>query len=84
MFLQENLIAPGDRVMAGLVAFDASCEEMWLAPAVCACLVLAPSSLVRSGMDLAPWLTGEPDHHRPMVPPAALWPIEALGQGAPQ
>ncbi len=32
MFLQDNPIGPGDRVLAGLsVAFDASCEEMWLA-----------------------------------------------------
>ncbi|MFD4182627.1 AMP-binding protein, partial [Rhodococcus sp. NPDC058514] len=32
MFLQHAPIGPGDRVLAGLsVAFDASCEEMWLA-----------------------------------------------------
>ena len=32
MFLQDRPIGPGDRVLAGLsVAFDASCEEMWLA-----------------------------------------------------
>ena len=38
--------------MAGLsVAFDASCEEMWLAWRHGACLVPAPRSLVRSGMD---------------------------------
>ncbi len=37
--------------MAGLsVAFDASCEEIWLAWAHGACLVPAPRSLVRSGM----------------------------------
>ena len=50
MFLQDSPIGPDDRVLAGLsVAFDASCEEMWLwrqrrlpgAP---------PRSLVRSGM----------------------------------
>ena len=40
MFLQDDPIGPGDRVLAGLsVAFDASCEEMWLAwrtaPASC-------------------------------------------------
>ena len=46
MFLQDAPIAPGDRVMAGLsVAFDASCEEMWLAWAYGACLVPAPRSL---------------------------------------
>ena len=43
--------------MAGLsVAFDASCEEMWLAWAHGACLVPAPRSLVRSGVDVGPWL----------------------------
>src|SRR5690606_6965123 len=57
MFLQQAPIAPGDRVMAGLsVAFDASCEEMWLAWAYGACLVPAPRSLVRSGVDVGPWL----------------------------
>ncbi|MDT7719506.1 MAG: hypothetical protein QOE94_517, partial [Mycobacterium sp.] len=50
MFLQGNMIRPGDRVLAGLsVAFDASCEEMWLAWRHGACLVPAPRSLVRSG-----------------------------------
>ena len=57
LFLQDAPLGPGDRVMAGLsVAFDASCEEMWLAWAYGACLVPAPRSLVRSGMDLGPWL----------------------------
>jgi non-ribosomal peptide synthetase component F len=32
LFLQQEPIGPGDNVLAGLsVAFDASCEEMWLA-----------------------------------------------------
>ena len=57
IFLQDNPLGPGDRVLAGLsVAFDASCEEMWLAWRHGACLVPAPRSLVRSGMDLGPWL----------------------------
>ena len=57
LFLQQSPLGPGDRVMAGLsVAFDASCEEMWLAWRYGACLVPAPRSLVRSGMDLGPWL----------------------------
>ncbi len=57
MFLQDAPLGPGDRVLAGLsVAFDASCEEMWLAWRHGACLVPAPRSLVRSGMDLGPWL----------------------------
>ena len=53
LFLQGDPIGPGDRVLAGLsVAFDASCEEMWLAWRHGACLVPAPRSLVRSGVDL--------------------------------
>ena len=43
MFLQPVPLGPSDRVMAGLsVAFDASCEEMWLAWAHGCCLVPAP------------------------------------------
>jgi len=51
LFLQAAPIGPGDRVLAGLsVAFDASCEEMWLAWRNGACLVPAPRALVRSGV----------------------------------
>ena len=57
IFLQKEPLRPGDRVLAGLsVAFDASCEEMWLAWAHGACLVPAPRSIVKSGLDLGPWL----------------------------
>ena len=57
IFLQDAPLGPGDRVLAGLsVAFDASCEEMWLAWAHGACLVPAPRSVVKSGLDLGPWL----------------------------
>ncbi|MGB6164742.1 MAG: Pls/PosA family non-ribosomal peptide synthetase [Pseudonocardiaceae bacterium] len=57
LFLRDAPIGPGDRVLAGLsVAFDASCEEMWLAWRNGACLVPAPRSLVRTGADLGPWL----------------------------
>ena len=43
--------------MAGLsVAFDASCEEMWLAWRSGATLVAAPRSIVRSGEDLGQWI----------------------------
>jgi non-ribosomal peptide synthetase-like protein len=46
-----------DRVLAGLsVAFDASCEEIWLAWRHGATLVPAPRSLVRAGADLATWI----------------------------
>jgi non-ribosomal peptide synthetase-like protein len=80
LFLQDNPIGPGDRVLAGLsVAFDASCEEMWLAWRHGACLVPAPRSLVRSGMDLGPWLVTRDVTVVSTVPTlASLWPAEAL------
>lgn len=80
VFLQDSPIGPGDRVLAGLsVAFDASCEEMWLAWRNGACLVPAPRSLVRSGMDLGPWLVSRDITVVSTVPTlAALWPAEAL------
>jgi non-ribosomal peptide synthetase-like protein len=80
IFLKDNPIGAGDRVLAGLsVAFDASCEEMWLAWRHGACLVPAPRSLVRSGMDLGPWLVSRDVTVVSTVPTlAALWPAEAL------
>lgn len=80
MFLRDNPLGPGDRVLAGLsVAFDASCEEMWLAWRHGACLVPAPRSLVRSGMDLGPWLVSRDITVVSTVPTlASLWPAEAL------
>jgi non-ribosomal peptide synthetase-like protein len=80
MFLTRSPLGVGDRVMAGLsVAFDASCEEMWLAWANGACLVPAPRSLVRSGMDLGPWLIANRITVVSTVPTlVALWPVEAL------
>jgi non-ribosomal peptide synthetase-like protein len=79
-FLQDRPIGARDRVMAGLsVAFDASCEEMWLAWRHGACLVPAPRSLVRSGMDLGPWLTANRITVVSTVPTlVALWPPDAL------
>jgi len=73
-------IGPDDRVLAGLsVAFDASCEEMWLAWRHGACLVPAPRALVRSGMDLGPWLVRHDITVVSTVPTlASLWPAEAL------
>lgn len=80
MFLQSERLGPGDRVLAGLsVAFDASCEEMWLAWRHGACLVPAPRSLVRSGADLGPWLLGHNISVVSTVPTlAALWPSETI------
>jgi non-ribosomal peptide synthetase-like protein len=82
LFLTEEPIGPGDRVLAGLsVAFDASCEEMWLAWRHGACLVPAPRALVRTGMDLGPWLLEREITVVSTVPTlAALWPVEALDE----
>jgi non-ribosomal peptide synthetase-like protein len=79
-FLQDEPLGPGDRVLAGLsVAFDASCEEIWLAWRHGACLVPAPRSLVRSGMDLGPWITNHEITVVSTVPTlAGLWPADAL------
>ncbi|WP_408896691.1 Pls/PosA family non-ribosomal peptide synthetase [Nocardioides sp. R1-1] len=80
MFLQDAPVGPADRVMAGLsVAFDASCEEMWLAWRYGACLVPAPRALVRSGVDVGPWLTANAITVVSTVPTlVSLWPDEAL------
>ncbi|HQD61947.1 MAG TPA: AMP-binding protein, partial [Propioniciclava tarda] len=80
LFLADEPINETDRVMAGLsVAFDASCEEMWLAWRHGACLVPAPRSLVKSGMDLGPWLVAHRITVVSTVPTLVLlWPPEAL------
>jgi non-ribosomal peptide synthetase-like protein len=80
LFLQDAPLGPGDRVLAGLsVAFDASCEEMWLAWRHGACLVPAPRALVRSGEDLGPWLVGHSITVVSTVPTlAALWPPDTV------
>ena len=80
LFLREDPIGPGDNVLAGLsVAFDASCEEMWLAWRNGACLVPAPRALVRSGVDLGPWLIAHGITIVSTVPAlAGLWPVESL------
>jgi non-ribosomal peptide synthetase-like protein len=76
LFLRGDPLGPGDRVLAGLsVAFDASCEEMWLAWRHGACLVPAPRSVVRTGPDLVPWLAQRRISVVSTVPTlAALWP----------
>ncbi|GIG21784.1 amino acid adenylation protein [Cellulomonas chitinilytica] len=82
LFLRDAPLGPGDRVLAGLsVAFDASCEEMWLAWAHGACLVPAPRALVRTGMDLGPWLVAQGVTVISTVPTlAGLWrPDELAG-----
>ncbi|MER5971732.1 Pls/PosA family non-ribosomal peptide synthetase [Streptomyces sp. NPDC002055] len=82
LFLQDEPIGPGDRVMAGLsVAFDASCEEMWLAWRHGACLVPVSRSRIRDGAGLGPWLAEQDITVVSTVPTlAALWPAEALNE----
>ncbi len=80
LFLADKPIGPGDRVLAGLsVAFDASCEEMWLAWRNGACLVPAPRALVRSGVDLGPFLVEQRITVVSTVPTlASLWQADSL------
>ncbi|MFD0633776.1 Pls/PosA family non-ribosomal peptide synthetase [Catenulispora yoronensis] len=82
LFVRSAPLGPGDRVLAGLsVAFDASCEEMWLAWRHGACLVPAPRSLVKAGTDLGPWLVERGITVVSTVPTlVALWPAEALAR----
>jgi non-ribosomal peptide synthetase-like protein len=82
LFLTDEPIGPGDRVMAGLsVAFDASCEEMWLAWRHGACLVPVPRAQVRAGADLGPWLVEQEITVVSTVPTlAALWESESLAE----
>jgi non-ribosomal peptide synthetase-like protein len=76
LFLRGDPLGPGDRVLAGLsVAFDASCEEMWLAWRHGACLVPAHREVVRTGPELVTWLTQRRVSVVSTVPTlAALWP----------
>ncbi|MBV9919402.1 MAG: non-ribosomal peptide synthetase, partial [Pseudonocardia sp.] len=80
LFLQRTPLQPRDRVLAGLsVAFDASCEEMWLAWRHGGCLVPAPRSLVKTGADLGTWLVRRQISVVSTVPTlAALWAPEEL------
>jgi non-ribosomal peptide synthetase-like protein len=73
-------VLPEDRVLAGLsVAFDASCEEMWLAWGSGATLVPAPRRLVRQGADLGPWLAERGVSVISTVPTlAAMWEERVL------
>jgi len=80
LFLRGDPLGPGDRVLAGLsVAFDASCEEMWLAWRHGACLVPAPRSVVRTGPELVTWLAQRRVSVISTVPTlASLWPADSL------
>jgi non-ribosomal peptide synthetase-like protein len=80
LYLPNAPLEPGDRVMAGLsVAFDASCEEMWLAWRSGAALVPAPRSVVRSAVDLGDWILRSRVTAVSTVPTlASLWSLESL------
>ncbi|MFP5021616.1 Pls/PosA family non-ribosomal peptide synthetase [Pseudonocardia phyllosphaerae] len=80
LFCRDAPLGPGDRVLAGLsVAFDASCEEMWLAWRHGACLVPAPRALVRSGTEFGDWLVEQRITVVSTVPTlAGLWTAEQL------
>ena len=57
---------------------------MWLAWRYGACLVPAPRALVRSGVDLGPWLVANEVTIVSTVPTlVALWPTEALARAQP-
>ncbi len=80
MFLLDAPLGPRDRVMAGLsVAFDASCEEMWLAWRFGATLVAADRETVRAGDILGDWIIEQDITVVSTVPTlAAFWPSEAF------
>jgi non-ribosomal peptide synthetase-like protein len=80
LFLHERPLGPGDRVLAGLsVAFDASCEEMWLAWRHGACLVPAARALVKGGADFGDWMVARGISVVSTVPTlAALWTAKQL------
>ncbi len=82
IFLRETPLGPGDRVMAGLsVAFDASCEEMWLAWRFGATLVAADRDTVRAGDILGDWIIEHEITAVSTVPTlAAFWPEEAFNK----
>lgn len=79
-YLADNPLRPNDRVMAGLsVAFDASCEEMWLAWAGGATLVAASRDTVRSGDVLGRWIVDQRITAVSTVPTlAAMWDVNSL------
>ena len=61
------------------MAFDASCEEMWLAWRHGACLVPAPRSVVKTGPELVTWLAQRRVSVVSTVPAmTSLWPADSL------
>lgn len=80
MYLVDSPLRPGDKVMAGLsVAFDASCEEMWLAWRYGAALIAVPRDTVRSADELGRWITDHGITAVSTVPTlASFWSTESL------
>lgn len=80
MYLNDAPLGPSDRVMAGLsVAFDASCEEMWLAWRHGAALIAAQRDIVRSADALGNWITANAITVVSTVPTlASFWSTESL------
>jgi non-ribosomal peptide synthetase-like protein len=80
LFCQDDPLGAEDRVLAGLsVAFDASCEEMWLAWRHGAALVPAPRSLMRTGPELVDWLARRRITVVSTVPTmASMWQADLL------
>ncbi|HWU33098.1 MAG TPA: non-ribosomal peptide synthetase, partial [Marmoricola sp.] len=71
---------PSDRVLAGLsISFDASCEEIWTAWSNGAALVPIPRSVVRSGLEMGPWMRDRNISVVSSVPTlAAMWDHDVL------
>ena len=65
LFLQAEPLGVGDRVMAGLsVAFDASCEEMWLAWRYGPAWSPRHGAWSAAAWSLGPWLHRQQRHRR--------------------
>lgn len=73
-------VQPTDRVLAGLsISFDASCEEIWTAWSNGATLVPIPRSVVRSGLEMGPWMREHSVTVVSSVPTlAAMWGDDVL------
>ena len=79
--IPEFMLKPGDRVAQGSSsAYDSSIEEVWLAFAAGATVVIADDDTVRLGPDLVGWLRSE--RITMLCPPPTL--LRTLGRGNPE
>lgn len=79
--IPEFMLKPGDRVAQGSSsAYDSSIEEVWLAFATGATVVIADDDTVRLGPDLVDWLRTE--RITMLCPPPTL--LRTLGRGNPE